>query len=88
MPCTDLVMRVYLEGMIATGFLAAAMLDEIALYQHLNVALHRLRGDAGFSLNLRNAEAGMGAGRRRDGVVLIAFEDIASVNLVDYVIEG
>ena len=27
--CTDLVMRVYLEGMIASGLFAAAVLDEI-----------------------------------------------------------
>ena len=48
------------QGVIAAGLLAAAMLDEPSLYQHLNVPLYRLRGNAGFSLKPRYLQAGIG----------------------------
>ena len=62
-------MRVYLQGMIATGLLAAAVLDEVALYQHVDVTLDGLRGDARFSLDSRDAKAGVLTDAVEDGLL-------------------
>ena len=47
-PCTDLVIRVYLKGMIATGLLAASVLDKVALIEHVATGIEggHLEGDS------------------------------------------
>lgn len=70
-PCTDLVIRVYLQSMIATSLLAAAMLNEVALNQHLDVALDGLRGDARLSLKPRHLQAGMSLDAVEDNLLAL-----------------
>ena len=45
--------------MIAAGFLGASVLNETSLYQHLDMALDGLRGDARLNLESRNTETRM-----------------------------
>ena len=48
------------EGVVATGFLAVAMLDEVAVDECGHVALDALGGDAGGGRDLRDGVAGVG----------------------------
>ena len=54
MPCTDLVIRVLFKGVVAAGLFRASVFDEVALYQHLDMALDRLRGDTRLGLDSRD----------------------------------
>ena len=54
------------EGVVATGFLAAAVLDEVFIYEGGDVALDAFGRDAGGGGDLRDGVAGVGGDAGED----------------------